>query len=258
MQTKAFNTLVQKLLNKLGAKPKLVEDGVVGPKTVSALSAHFTTSETPASSAPAKTGKPALWVPWADTSGKAMKGSGEYAKGWPEGLVVHHSAGQCDTEEHAVSMMNYGVEQGYAFFVIGPTGKLYQRIPLNKWGAHAGTSSWPGLGTSLSKKLVGVEVVGAGLVDANGKAWFGKVYPANRLRKVAKKDNIQAGTYVKFTPEQEASLKKLILWLKAENPAVFSLDNVLGHDEIAPSRKNDPGGSLSMTMPEFRKVLKNS
>jgi len=51
-------------------------------------------------------------------------------------------------------------------------------------------------------------------------------------------------------------LFKLLRWLEYNGNGIFKLDFVLGHDEVAPSRKNDPGGSLSMTMPEFRKKLK--
>jgi len=36
----------------------------------------------------------------------------------------------------------------------------------------------------------------------------------------------------------------------------FRADWVAGHDEVSPGRKSDPGGSLSMTMPQFRYMLK--
>lgn len=43
---------------------------------------------------------------------------------------------------------------------------------------------------------------------------------------------------------------------------IFSFDKIKGHDEAVaesghPYRKNDPGGSLSITMDEFRQKLKN-
>lgn len=213
-------------------------------------------AEEPERPNPGQVGAKLLWVPFADTSGKKMKAQGTYSKGYPEGATVHFTAGQCDTESDAVGSADWGVSQGYAFFVIGPTGKLYQRLPLNQWGHHAGTSSWPGLGSSLSKRLVGIEVACAGKVDSNGKAWFGKTFPKEKLRVSPSKHNIQGGTYVKYTAAQEETLIRLLLWLKANNPEVFNFDYVLGHDEIAPSRKNDPGASLSVTMPELREKLK--
>jgi len=49
--------------------------------------------------------------------------------------------------------------------------------------------------------------------------------------------------------------------MKRNNPDVFELKCVLGHDEVAGkkgigyNRKNDPGAALSMTMTEFRNKL---
>lgn len=76
-------------------------------------------------------------------------------------------------------------------------------------------------------------------------------------------DNILAGAYLPYTAEQEESLFEFLIWAKANNPAVFNFDYVLGHDEVAGPkgigywRKNDPGGALSVTMTEFRNKLKS-
>ena len=64
-----------------------------------------------------------------------------------------------------------------------------------------------------------------------------------------------------FTEAQEKALINFILWAKSKNPN-FSLDNVVGHDELRREAgklgdKQDPGGSLSMPMPEFRKHVKD-
>lgn len=196
-----------------------------------------------------------LWYPKA-VKGSGMKVQGEYANGYPVGAVVHFTAGQCDTEQHAKDSLSWGIREGYAFFVIGPTGVVYQNFPLSHWGYHAGVSSYPGLGSGVSSKLVGIEVVCAGMVSAQGESWFGKVFAADRLRKVKEEANIQAGTYVKYTPEQEDALIALLVWLKKNNPGVFDIQYIVGHDEVSPSRKNDPGGSLSMTMAELRALIK--
>lgn len=194
------------------------------------------------------------WYPKAIQS-SGMKVQGKYRKGGPEGAIVHFTAGRCDTEQEARDTLNWGINSGYAFFVIGPTGKVYQNFPLTHWGAHAGKSSWPSLGSSVSEYLVGIEVACAGRLQAGNKSWFGKVYPADRIRKSGSVANIQAGTYVKFTEEQEKSLFDLLVWLKKNDPKVFSTDLILGHDEVSPTRKDDPGASLSMTMPQLRRLI---
>lgn len=179
---------------------------------------------------------------------------GVYSKGYPKGAVVHYTAGQCDTEQDAIDSILWGKTEGLAFFMIGPTGIVYQTLPLNQWGQHCGQSSWPGLGTSLSSQLVGIEMACAGLLDSKGKAWFGKTYPKDQTRFVSSND-FDSGLYKKYTQAQENSLVLLLRWLHQNCPEIFSFEHVLGHFEISPNRKTDPGGSLYCTMKELREQL---
>ena len=195
---------------------------------------------------PEKTSEKALWVPWAIQPKRKMNTSWEYANGYPVGAIIHFTAGRDKTEEDALGSYNWGCDQGYTFFVIGPTGKLYQGFPLNRAGSHAGSSYWPGLGSGVSSKLVGIEVACAGKLDNRGKSWFGVTYPQDEIR----------NGFKKYTPEQEETLIKLLVWLKKNCPDVFDVQYILGHDEVSPGRKNDPGSSLSMTMDELRALIK--
>jgi|GEM_PF-3833427 len=70
-------------------------------------------------------------------------------------------------------------------------------------------------------------------------------------------DNLTLGAYEKYTEKQETSLKKLLIWLYKNNSVGLSIDYVLGHDEVSPGRKQDPGGSLSKSMPDYRAHLKS-
>lgn len=206
-----------------------------------------------------------LWCPFALRQKEEMKTNGTYPKNYPQGAVVHFTAGRDETEKDALGTLDYGRKQGYSFFVIGPTGVVYQASPLNRWGSHAGESAWPVLGNSVSTKLVGIEVCNAGKLEkceSGFKSWFGKIYKLDEVRIINDStDNILRGVYKKITQAQEESLIGLILWLKKNNPEVFNLEYVLGHDEVAGPkgigrwRKSDPGGSLSCTMTEFRKKL---
>lgn len=218
--------------------------------------------EVPKQNPPAKADK-LLWVPWAIQPKRKMPTSWEYANGYPVGAIIHFTAGRDKTEEDALGSYDWGCDQGYTFFVIGPTGKLYQGFPLNRGGSHAGTSSYPGLGTSVSSKLVGIEVCNVGKLDDNGKSWFGVRYPESEIRTLTDESwDCPAGKYKKCTPEQEASLIKLLKWLKENNPSVFNYDYVLAHSEVAGKktlgywRKPDIGGSFSMSIADLRKKLK--
>ncbi|MEM1293732.1 MAG: N-acetylmuramoyl-L-alanine amidase [Verrucomicrobiota bacterium] len=188
-----------------------------------------------------------------------MKTIGNYRKGHPEGAIVHFTAGALNGD----NATRYGVNQGsYCYYVIGPDGTVYQNFPLNRWGYHAGKSSWPSLGSGVSTKLVGIEVVNAGRVtkqsDGTFKPWFNLKLNEDDVRYASARQNVKKGWYHKYTDAQETALVELLQWLKTNAPDIFSFENVLGHDEVAPSRKDDPGGALSITMPEFRRYLKKT
>lgn len=198
--------------------------------------------------------KKELWYPLAKKWGKAMITRGSYRKGYPEGAIVHFTAGRYGTQD-----MDSGIASGYAYLLIDDKGNVYQANPLSRWGYHAGDSSWAGLGSGVSEHLVGIEMTSAGKLTRVGdkfQTWFKVNLLESEVRFAKAKDNIKEGYYQKYTEAQEEALIKLLLWLKENNPDVFSFDLILGHDEVAPKRKNDPGGALSCTMPEFRVKLK--
>lgn len=199
-----------------------------------------------------------------------MKTQGEFPGGNPVGMVVHFLAGRFEKGlQSAKDAISYGQSQGYAFWCMATDGQIIQSHPLNRWGYHCGESKWEGLGTSLSNRLLGLEICNAGrLREHNGQhyPWWcfeksgagpfkgGDPIPADQIRHIEtpRYPGESAGFYHKYTEAQEQSLIDLILFLRSMVPG-FQIAHVLGHDEIAPHRKNDPGGSLSMGMPELRK-----
>ena len=209
-----------------------------------------------------------------NVSGK-MKIQGHYSAGHPRGAIVHFTAGGSDP----VSTLEGGIANGYCFFVIAPNGDVYQNFDLDCWGSHAGKSFHHQLGNSVSQYLVGIEICNAGKVqqidDSNFRPWFNdpahyrqsnepipKGVPkpardlkADEVRHVERFHNREAGWYHCYTQQQEAALIALLLWLKNNSSSIFNLEFVLGHDEVSPGRKNDPGGALSVTMPQLRRQL---
>jgi N-acetyl-anhydromuramyl-L-alanine amidase AmpD len=203
-----------------------------------------------------------LWYPKAKYTKDVMKVNGPYANKYPQGAVVHFTAGRSlEGDKHAENTVKGGVKNGYAFFVISSTGTVYQNFPLSHWGSHAGVSKHPVLGTSVSRKLVGIEICNAGSLKKKGDkyvSWFNEEYTESQVRHIKKKRDAldPTGIYHKFTEAQEKALIDLLLWMHKNNPKVFNLDYVLAHHEVSPGRKNDPGGSLSMSMSELRAHLK--
>ena len=222
-----------------------------------------------------------------------------------EGAIVHYDAGRTrptkgadDLEMGARQSLDWGATQDYAFATISRSGTIY--LPANMdwlaWGRHAGPSECPVTHrTGVSQYFVGFEINCPGYVYPTADpdvfiAWFDakrnekgdvilnnkghatlasahpEIYRKAELRHVASKTgNIKAGWYVPYTQAQQDALINVFLWLKARHPKTFRLDYVFGHDEVAPTRKLDPGGSYGLltgkgpgaaqTMAQLRSVL---
>ena len=97
-----------------------------------------------------------------------------------------------------------------AHYFIKKNGSVLNLVPPIYEAWHAGESSWQGL-KSLNKHSIGIEIQNSG------------------------HDN----QYEKFSQKQIISLKRLIRVLIDEYKINFK--NVLGHSDISPDRKKDPG-----------------
>jgi hypothetical protein len=216
-----------------------------------------------------------------------------------EGLIVHFDAyriraagnGAENSDVRTVQMIGEGKRNNYHDVEISRTGKVFvpDGFDWNEWGSHAGTSLCPlTRRTGVSQYYVGVEMNNPGLLyptadpnvlvpwhnsrrtaqgvvilDGQGRAtrtsasdeWYTPV----EARLCPARGNIKSGWYLPYSHDQFEALTLLVLYL-ARRFSTFSLTKVFGHDEVAPSRKNDPGGALGnpdelMTMEEFRAYL---
>lgn len=232
-----------------------------------------------------------LWYPKAEnvhqSSGYKMRSRGEYKSGYPRALTVHWHSGwallkgfwmrpfpfqtpstpklKAMARDYALRCMKGGAKNGYLFFSMDVFGNIYQSRPLNKHGYHAGSSHHPALGYNISDESAGMEILSPGKLKVkNGKylTWFGLEIPAEQVRHIAEDvGNIKKGFYCMFTKEQETSLIEFTAWLKENSPKVsgadvFKIANLNGHDEVAPNRKTDPGGSLSMTIEQLKTAVR--
>lgn len=93
--------------------------------------------------------------------------------------------------------------------------KIFQLVPDHRRAYHAGLSSWKGH-TQLNAASIGIEIVNAGYVDGpNGRQYFD--FPKSQMDLVV------------------ALVKKIV---KEHD---IKPDRILGHSDIAPLRKSDPG-----------------
>lgn len=197
--------------------------------------------------------------------------------GKPKMIVIHYTASQTwdkTPEQQAAGILSWFEKCGLGSLVMATDGQIYKSYEhdLENVTMHTGKSYWehaPG-DKNIHWYGIGIEVCNAGLVGKtrNGyhPAWHykewniknellkGKEPVQMNVREFVSHGKQKTGYYHLFSKEQEASLVNFCVWACQH----WGIDpkNIVGHDEIDVSnKKSDPGGSLSMTMDQFRKTI---
>lgn len=164
-------------------------------------------------------------------------------------LVQHFTAGA--SAESSIEFWRTPDAKGAcAHVVIDRDGTIFQCRPFNRTCGHAGKSAWvdPNTGKryeGLNSCSIGIELANAGdSANSDGTAFSSHKFkmPAGAI--LARHKNGGPETYWEVYPEAqlaacEAVSKALV--------ARYKLDDLVGHDDIAPARKNDPGPAFPMT-----------
>ncbi|MBP8215845.1 MAG: N-acetylmuramoyl-L-alanine amidase [Propionivibrio sp.] len=164
----------------------------------------------------------------------------------PEYLIMHYTAGS--SAEGSVSWMCNPAAKAAAHLVIGRDGSLTQLAPFNRITWHAGKSEWEGR-SGLNGFSIGIELDNAGKLERVGSRWISAVskraYPDDDVL-VANHKHDRPGTppigWHEYGEEQLEVAAQVGLLLMEK----YALKDVLGHEDIAPGRKSDPGPAFPM------------
>lgn len=157
-------------------------------------------------------------------------------------LVIHFTAGASATS--SIDFWETPEAKGAsAHLVIERDGTIYQCRPFDRTAGHAGVSQWtdPKTGrrfTGLNACSIGIELANAG--DSN-VAWARNQTGYATLRAVHRNGG-RATDWEVYPAAQLAACETVSKLLVAR----YNLDDVTGHDCIAPARKTDPGPAFPM------------
>jgi N-acetylmuramoyl-L-alanine amidase len=160
----------------------------------------------------------------------------------PEYLVIHYTAGS--TPEGAINWLTRRDSRVSAHIVIARGGEVTQLVPFNKVAFHAGPSQWDGR-VGLNNHSIGIELDNAGRLIKHGDNWrssFGREYKAEDVLGAVHKNDRKAYGWHLFTEEQIRAVIEVGLALFNR----YDLIDVVGHDDISPGRKWDPGPAFPM------------
>lgn len=159
-------------------------------------------------------------------------------------IVIHYTAGL--SYEGDLRTLTTSDRAASAHIVLGQDGKVGQieDFRTNLW--HAGKSKWGNL-TMLNQYSVGIEVVCPGWVnfvrEQNGVKYFeqyGRTFSDQDYRFV-RGPHPNGGPpmwWMQFSDAQMEALEGICAALKRQ---YRTIERVLGHDDISPGRKIDPG-----------------
>jgi len=160
----------------------------------------------------------------------------------PAYIVIHYTAGP--TVAAAVATLTNPNAQVSSHLVIGRDGSITQLVPFNMIAWHAGASSWDGF-TNLNQYSFGFELDNNGRLNSKKNQWvsiFGHIIPNDQVLVAAHKNGKGPYGWQTYTDLQ---LQATIAASQALFDAYHLLD-VVGHDDIAPLRKYDPGPAFPM------------
>ncbi len=156
----------------------------------------------------------------------------------PKFLVIHFTCGM--TGRSSVQWWKNPKAKGAcAHFVIERDGELLQCRPCNRTCGHAGVSYWKGT-SGLNSCSIGIELANAGNAVKNGLL-FDKYRPQNGITAATHKNGL-CGFWENYSEAQLKTCFELARTLHR----TYSFDDIVGHDDIAPQRKNDPGPLFPM------------
>ncbi len=128
----------------------------------------------------------------------------------PVDILVMHYTGMRNAEEALVRLCDPEAKVS-AHYTVDREGSVYAHVPEDRRARHAGVSYWAGV-RDLNSRSIGIEIVNPGHE-------FG---------------------YIPFAEPQIETVIELSLGILRRHPAIAP-SRVVGHSDVAPNRKQDPG-----------------
>ncbi|MBA1431198.1 N-acetylmuramoyl-L-alanine amidase [Pseudomonas orientalis] len=127
-------------------------------------------------------------------------------------VVVHYTSANL---ERSLALLTHGQVSSHYLIGDDASGTIYKLVDESRRAWHAGESEWMGR-TWLNSSSIGIEIVNLGYSDTpTGRVWY---------------------------PYSEAQVQSLVVLLKdISKRNGIEPRNIIGHSDIAPLRKLDPG-----------------
>lgn len=163
----------------------------------------------------------------------------------PRFIVIHYTAGR-GLDESVAWLCNRKAKAS-AHLVVGAE-KIVQLVGFDREAWHAGKSSWNGL-SGLNSCSIGLELDNPGPLNRTAAGWatyFGRRVDGDDVVIARHKNAALSSPETGWHAYPEAMILNAYATCEALIDAYPTIEDVIGHDDIAPQRKRDPGPAFPM------------
>ncbi len=166
---------------------------------------------------------------------------GKFQDGAPDTIIMHYTGGPY---KQSINTLTNPRVRASAHVVVDRDGSVTQLVPFNIIAWHAGKSYYNGR-TGFNDFSIGIEMVNAGPLTKSGnvfRSWYGEAFSPSEVIEAVHRNETKPRYWQVYTPEQIETVKELSELLIE----TYGIKYILGHSEIAPHRKLDPGPAFPL------------
>lgn len=161
----------------------------------------------------------------------------------PRLLVIHYTVTR--TMRSVVDFFAQQNAPASAHLVIDRDGSMTQMVPFDRTAAHAGKSSWSGV-ESCNRYSVGFELVNMGPLNRGSDGILRDVYGKPIDTEVFDEGRKLWENYPQAQIDATVEAARTVC-------EQYGITEIVGHSDISPGRKIDPGPAFPMTY--FRRAV---
>jgi len=172
---------------------------------------------------------------------KTPNHSGEFKAGDLDTIILHYTAGPASI---AINTLINPRAKASAHLVVDRDGSITQLAPFHFMTWHAGNSSYQGR-SGFNKYSIGIEIANDGYLTPSGnlyRAWYGATHTAEEVVYATHRNQTSPTYWHVYSEDQIRVVTELCRLLIEE----YNVQLILGHEEIAPARKFDPGPAFPL------------
>ncbi|MBB3233944.1 N-acetylmuramoyl-L-alanine amidase [Phyllobacterium endophyticum] len=162
-------------------------------------------------------------------------------------LIMHYTASGPDTD--IAKYFSKKAANVSAHLVVRRDGSVTQCVPFNVVAWHAGKSEWTAKNgvhySGLNNSAIGIEMENWGPLhkgNTGWTSWTGAAVDASKVIEARHKFGVPSCGWEVFTAAQVEAAIAAARAICRE----YAIVDIMGHDDIAPGRKSDPGPAWDM------------